>query len=125
MVSLGFSPDWFFKYGIAFELVFAIITLFVAIYSFKIYKISKEKSTALFGFAFLLFSASYVIQSILNLGILYELSSNVQILQKVSQSINLGFSALYSHMILIMAGLVILSLLCFKTRNLKLLLLLL
>ena len=124
MVSLGFCPNWFFHQSIIFELAFAIITLFVSLYSFKIYKIAKEKSAILFGMAFLLFSASYFIQSILNIGILYELSQNVDVLQQVSQVVNLGLNALYTHMIFMLLGLILIILITLKPRNIKVFLLL-
>jgi hypothetical protein len=124
MVSLGFCPNWFFHQSIIFELAFAIITLFVALYSFKIYKASREKSAILFGMAFLLFSASYFVQSILNIGILFELSQNVDILQQVSQVFNLGLNALYTHMIFMLLGLILITLISLKPRNIKIFLLL-
>ena len=125
MVSLGFSPSWFFHHSIAFELIFAVITLFVAIYSYKIYKLSKERSAQLFSLAFLAFSFSYFIQSILNIGILYKLSENIQVFQKVSESVNLGLNALFVHMLFIITGLIILTTIFFKAKRIKLFLLLL
>jgi hypothetical protein len=125
MVSLGFSPSWFFQQSIFFELAFAVITLVVALYSFKIYKLSKEKSIMLFGAAFLLFSFSYFVQSALNVGILYELSKNVDVLQKASQVVNLGLNALYTHMIFMIAGLTLITFITLKTKSPRIFLLLL
>ena len=65
MANLFLIPKWFFGYGVAFELIFAIITLAVALYSFKVYKLSNQNQPKLFGIAFLFFSISYFIQSIL------------------------------------------------------------
>ena len=125
MVSLGFCPNWFFQYSIFFELAFAIITLFVAFQSFRIYKLTKEKSPMLFGVAFLLLSLSYFIQSTLNFGILHKLSQNVDVLQNISQVINLGLNALYTHMIFTLAALVLLIFITLKTKSPKTFILLL
>ena len=125
MVSLGFCPNWFFQYSIFFELAFAIITLFVSLQSFKIYKLSKEKSPMLFGIAFLLLSFSYFIQSALNIGILYKLSQNVDVLHNISQVINLGVNALFTHMIFTIAALVLLVFITLKTKSTKTFILLL
>jgi hypothetical protein len=125
MVSLGFCPNWFFQYSIFFELAFAVITLFVALQAFKVYKLSKEKSPMLFGIAFLLLSFSYFIQSALNIGILYKLSQNVNVLHNISQVINLGMNALYTHMIFTLAALVLLVFITLKTKSPKIFILLL
>jgi len=125
MVSLGFCPNWFFQYSIMFEIAFAIITLFVALYSFRVYKLSKEKNTMLFGVAFLFLSISYFVQSALNIGILYELSKNIDILSKVSEVINLGLNALYTHIVFTIIALTILVFITLKTKSLRIFLILL
>ncbi len=125
MVSLGYCPEWFFHQSITLELVFALITFLVAIFSFKIYNLSKEKKAIWFGTGFLLFSFSYFLQSILNIGILYRLSETVDIVQKASNVMNLGLTALHIHMILMIAGLVILTHISLKEKSFRNLLLLL
>ncbi len=125
MFSLGYSPEWFFQQSIMLELVFAIITLLVALFSFKIYNLSKQRSAIWFGAGFLLFSISYFIQSMLNIGILYRLSENVQVIGEVRQIINLGLTALNLHMILMITGLVILTHISLKEKSFRNFLLLL
>ena len=125
MVSLGFAPVWFSYQSIIFELVFAIITLLVAFASFRIYHLSKEKSAAWFGSGFLLFSISYFIQLMLNIGIKYRLSENIQIISEAREIINLGLTALNLHMILMITGLVILTHINLKEKSFRNFLLLL
>jgi hypothetical protein len=125
MVSLGFAPNWFSYQSIIFELVFAIITLFVAFAAFRIYYLSKEKSAAWFGSGFLFFSISYILQSILNIGILFRLSETVDIIGKAREVINLGITAQNLHMILMITGLVIIAHISMKSKSLRNLLLLL
>ena len=86
MVNLSFIPSWFFGYGVILELAFAVITLAVSLYSFKIYRMSDQEQSRLFGISFLLFSISYFIQSALNFAILSELNEkffSIMELQKV------------------------------------------
>ncbi len=125
MVSLTFGPEWFFHQSIVFEVIFAIITLLVAFYSFKIYKLTKEKAPLLLGFGFLSFSISYIIQSFLNLGIMYKLSKTVEVFQEASKVINLGLSAQNIHILLMITGLAIISYISLKSKNPKTILLLL
>lgn len=125
MVSLGYCPEWFFHQSIGLELVFALITFLVAIFSFKIYNLSKEKKAIWFGTGFLLFSISYFVQSVLNIGILYRLSETVEVVQKASSVVSLGLTALHIHMILMITGLVILTHISLKEKSFRNFLLLL
>ena len=75
MVNVFLVPRWFYGYDIFFELIFAIITLIVSYYSYKMYKLTNESQLRLFSISFLFFSAYYFIQSFLNLGILEQINN--------------------------------------------------
>ncbi len=65
--SLYFVPAWFFNIDILLGVLFILVTSFVAGYSFKIYKVTRERNFQLFGFAFSLLSLSYLIRIMLNI----------------------------------------------------------
>ena len=59
-------PNWFLGFDILFELFFAIITLLVAYYSFKVFKLTRSRQPKLFGTAFALMSIGFFIQLSMN-----------------------------------------------------------
>jgi len=52
-------PEWFYAYSVFLQFLFAIVTAFVAYYSYRIYQISQERDARLFSFSFLFISVSY------------------------------------------------------------------
>jgi hypothetical protein len=116
MVSISFIPDWFFGNGMIFELAFAIITLAVSLYSFKIYKLSSDRHSKHFGYAFLFFSISYFIQFILNIAMLFEFNEAILNIIEFRSVITLDVFYIFTHMILFTLGLVTL---CYMVLNVK------
>jgi hypothetical protein len=117
MASLSFVPQWFFVYGLAFGLAFAIISLAVSIYSFKIYRLSGQRQSKLFGVAFLLFSISYFIQFFLNLAIVSELNESILNVLDFQQIITMNNLSIFVHMILFTLGLVTLIYMVIGVKN--------
>lgn len=116
MVVISFIPDWFFGYGMIFELAFAIITLAVSWYSFRVYKLSGERHSKHFGFAFLFFSISYFIQFILSIAMISELNETILNIIELRDILTLDVFYIFTHMILFTLGLVTL---CYMASNLK------
>ena len=115
-MSLSFVPNWFLGYGLIFELAFAVITLAVSLYSFRIYKLSGQKQSKLFGTAFLLFSLSYFIQLFINIGIIFELNE-VMTLLEFQDILTLNSLAIFSHMVFFTLGLVTLAYMILNLKN--------
>ncbi|MBS3167870.1 hypothetical protein J4216_01980 [Candidatus Woesearchaeota archaeon] len=65
MISLYTIPLWFLNYTIILGLVFTIITLLVGLYSIKIYKLSMQKQSKIFGVGFLFIAFSYFIKTLM------------------------------------------------------------
>ncbi len=96
-------PNWFYGYDIASEIFFGLVALFVALYAWKIYKMSGERSSKMFSASFMFISASYFILAFLNLFIISSLSeggfrglsfsdfSNILVLSTFSLYLNLLF----------------------------------
>ena len=119
MVHVYLTPTWFFGLDVIFAIIFAVITLIVSLYSFKIYKLSGQKSSKLFGEAFLLFSISYFIQSILNFAIISQLGENICEAVKIQSVTTLAFVGTYIHFIFFITGLVMLTFMTLKIKSQK------
>jgi len=111
MAHLFLTSNWFFLYDVIFELFFAITALIVSVYSFKVYKLSNQNQPKLFGIAFLSFSISYFIQSILNYLIISE---KAQIISNIGILNSLG---LFSHIFFFIIGLTTLAYMVLKIRS--------
>ncbi len=98
-------PNWFFGYDVFLEVLFGIITFFVAAYALKLYRLTQEREFALLGTSFSLISLSYFVWSVINLLFVKELNESVRVL--ILPEINI-FSVfwLYLHIMLFMVGLV-------------------
>src|SRR3989338_6048850 len=69
MLSSAIIPLWFVGYNIALEFLFALVSFAVSHYAFKAHRISMQRPARLFGFGFLFIGIAYVVQPLLNLGI--------------------------------------------------------
>ncbi len=119
MVNVFVVPQWFFGYDVALELLFSIITLLVALYGFKLYKLCNEKQFKYFGFAFLLIAISYFLQSIINVMIIYDLNTKLMSLMSFQFLYNLTIFEIYIHTLFFVVGLLLLTYNTFKIDNLR------
>lgn len=117
MVNLSSVSGWFFGYDALFEFAFALITLAVCLYSFKIYKISDKKSSKIFGVAFLLISISYFIQSFINASIFFELNEGFLSFIEFQNLITMNDFSLFAHMVLFSFGLITIIYMILKGKN--------
>ncbi|VVB80405.1 Uncharacterised protein [uncultured archaeon] len=119
MTHIYTIPNWFFGYDICLEVLFGIIAFFVAFYSLKIYRTTKQREFGLFGTSFILISLSYFIWSIINVFLVQELTESTKVL--ILNEINLfSVVGIYSHILLFMAGLVTLFYMTCKVEDPKL-----
>lgn len=119
MVHLPFVPEWFFGYDVLLELAFAVITLIVSFYAFKIYKLSGQRQSKLFGTAFLFISVSYFVQSFLNFLIISKLNENICATFKINSIHFFNTLGVYTHIILFGIGLVTLTYMTLRIKNVK------
>ena len=106
MADLSSVSGGFFGYDAVFELVFALITLAVAFYSFKIYKLSDQKKSRIFGIAFLFISSSYFIQSLFNTSIFFELNEKFISLIEINNLLTINILSIFLHMVFFTVGIV-------------------
>lgn len=119
MVHMYLVPQWFFGYDVLLELLFALVTLLVSIYAFKVYKLSGERQPALFGASFLLISLSYLAQCLLNFMIVSELNKDICNAMKLANIDTLNAMGIYSHMFFFISGLLLLAYMTLKTKSVK------
>ncbi len=118
------APTAFLEYDIALEFLFALVTMLVAIYAFKVYKSTSQKQIRTFGIAFSFISLAYLIQAIFSifaLATLGELACDQLALQTVILN-TLGF---FGHIVFFITGLALLVYMSFKTNKIRILWLLL
>ena len=94
MAELHFIPAWFLGFNIAFEMVFMLAAALVALYSYRIYKISSQKEIKLFGISFGLLSASYFVSSIISLFFVSALEGNILAIASYVVLLVLGYITL-------------------------------
>jgi hypothetical protein len=90
METIYVMPNWFFGVDIALELLFAILTLAIALYSFKIYKLSEQRELKFLGISFSFFSLSYLFWALNNLFLLSVLGDE-------SRELSLKDIGFYNH----------------------------
>ncbi len=121
MVNLYFIETNFLTFALIFQILFALVTLMISLISFKIFGLTGKERTGYFGIAYLLISASYGVQAFYNMIILSKLDPRVLVMlgiHPVSVFFNQG---LYFHVFLMTLGLSLLLYSTFKTRNKKIL----
>jgi hypothetical protein len=118
MGYLFVAPQWFFGYDMVLELIFAIITLLVSIYAYKVYKLSEEQPLKLFATAFLFISLSYFVQSIINFVLLAGFDDDISIFMNFQNVYLVNLFGIYLHSILFLIGLSMLAYVTMKVERL-------
>ncbi len=117
MGSLFLIPQWFFGYDVALELLFAVVTLLVSFYAFKIYKLSMDNNLKFFSLSFFLIALSYLAQAVLNFIILDRLDDTVCGMINLQSVYLLDLFGIYFHSILFLLGLIVLAYVAMKMSD--------
>lgn len=125
MVLTSLSPPWFYGYDVVLELCFTIISLAIALFALQIYKLTDQVQVKHFGISFIFISISNFTQSALNF--LTITKTDQVICSKIGiQNINIFATyGLYMQMIFLMVGLVMLTYMTFRTKQARIMWLLL
>jgi hypothetical protein len=110
------SPSWFYGYDIAFEVVFAIISLIIAVFAFRIFKASEQQFAKYLGVAFLFISASYFLQSLFNFLAISKINQNICGMIKFS-SVAFDAIGLYLHMMFFLLGIILVLYMALKFKG--------
>lgn len=117
--------SWSFKYDLVFELVFAIVSLILAAFAFKLYNITAENRSKLFGISFLLISISYFVQLIFNFLIISKIDQQICDMASLSSVNVIGYFGSYIHFLFMLAGFAVLLYMTFSIKHPEVLLFLL
>ena len=111
------SPTWFYGYDVTFEVVFAIISLIIALFAFKIYKASDQRYAKFLGISFSLISFSYFIQSAFNFFAISKLNENICGMIRLNSVALFDSIGVYLHMLFFLLGIVILVFMVLKSST--------
>lgn len=115
------TPSWFLNLQVALQSVFALVALLIAFYSYKVYSISKQRSIALFGFAFLGMGLAYAIQALLNYAVVLGVSTTDIVGSTMTANmLPLSVIAVVLHIFAMTAGLILLSYVTLQNKSFKL-----
>jgi len=117
-MNYAIVPYWFAGYNVLFELMFFVIALLVGVYALRIYQLSGQKQSKLFGISFLLISAAYFIQSILNFAASYSMAEGCN-MHSMAAMHSLSSAGIYAHMVLFITGLVTLAYMTLKIKDIR------
>ena len=120
LIALG-VPMWFTASGIISEFVFGLVTLLIAFFSYRVYKLTHQRYTGLFTLSFASISAAYFIQAALNLFIILGVNSS-DLVGVIAPAIRhnvfpLSVVAVMLHIALLIGGLAVLSYVTLKESN--------
>ncbi len=121
------TPSWFGGSSIFIVLFFALVTLLIAYYAYKMYRIAKQSSTLYFGLAFLSISISYFIQALFNFLKLKSIGSADLLFLSAKElavsTIQLSVLAMIMHVLFMVLGFALLAYVTLKERGSKIFLL--
>lgn len=107
-----FGPSWFYGLDAVFEFVAMLVTLFIAVYSFRIYLIAHEKRYFYFTLAFASIAASFAIRAVADYlaysSLLGRIPNVVSLVSNVATVPALHSFAYLMYVFLILAGFMIL-----------------
>ena len=114
-------PLWFANSGIMLEVIFALVSLMIAFYTYKIYKISKQRYIFLFGLSFFSLGIAYFLQASINFLIQQSVNSSdiISSIMPVKQIpvFQLSILAISLHILFMISGWALLSYVTLKERN--------
>lgn len=67
MIASIVGPQWFFKVDSVFQIIFALITLAITLFSYKVFRMTKERKFKYFSASFLLIALGFLTLSLSNL----------------------------------------------------------
>ena len=101
-------PPWFCGYDALVEVIFAVMTLLVGVYSYKIYKLTAHRASHLFSLGFFSIAISYIILALYNFLLLTEMNQKICAIANISNVTLFTNSQMYLHLFFYLIGLMIL-----------------
>ncbi len=118
MEILHIMPAWFLNLNLIFELLFFIFAAAIAIYSFRIYALTKQRESKIFGFAFSFLGLSHLALAIVNNLFLSIISGGLRELD-FDDIINLRNILVVAYVMFFIIGLISLVYISFKAKSIR------
>lgn len=121
--TLYYVPPWFYGWDTILQFSFGIITLIVALYAYKLYKISSQRELKLFSGAFFFISLSYLIWAVLNIFLIDFESNRVGVIEFnefrlfTDAIFDLSTLGVYAYAFFFITGVLTLAYMSFKIDN--------
>ena len=106
-----------FGIGAISEVLFAVVTLLIAFFAIKIYKLTRVDSYKLFGLGFIFIACAYLFKSLVNLFLFLEYVRPGAIASKLTDISTLFGYSIIVHIILMVLALLLLFNLVLKIKN--------
>lgn len=119
MAVLYLIPKWFFGIDIGLEILFALVTLAVSSYAFRIARLSGQKEPRFFGVGFLFIGLSYLARGVINLLLVKELSGGVVSVVEFREINLLSQWSVYLYITFFTIGLISLVYMTLKTKKIS------
>lgn len=114
-------PVWFYGMDIALDFLFAIVTLALAWFAFKVYRQMRNMPARLFALAFGCIGASFLTQSLFNTAAVAVIYGNYTFIEKLSYVTFFDSWAMNLHMVLYLLGLAVLLFMTFRNTTYRVL----
>ncbi|MBN2566492.1 hypothetical protein JXB02_00205 [Candidatus Woesearchaeota archaeon] len=117
MITFLHAPDWYVPFAAFFELVLFLVTLGIAYYSYRIWKLTSEANYLSFFASFFLIAVSFLTRVVTNIILSKDLVTfNQTVREVVVASSNLGIGYMFRS-VFVFAALMILIILALKITD--------
>jgi len=117
MILVSVALTNVFGIGAICELVFAIITLLIGIFAFRIYRLTKSDNYRAFMFSFFFIATAYLFKSLINFLIYFEQAKPIAIASKLANISTFFAYGVIVHIVLMLIALLLLVNLVMKIKN--------
>ncbi|MBN2042468.1 MAG: hypothetical protein JW754_01545 [Candidatus Aenigmarchaeota archaeon] len=112
-----FSPIWFMGIDSIFEILSAIIAIFVGFYAFKIYRSTRKKDFFYLFIAFAMLFFAFIVRSFTDLAAYSLFLESIPIITKIVQVQYVYYTGIYTYQLLTLLGYLTLAILALKIRG--------
>ncbi|MFP4656325.1 MAG: hypothetical protein ACLFNK_01985 [Candidatus Woesearchaeota archaeon] len=119
MHNIFLVPNWFLGYDIIFEIMFVLVTFMVAMFSFKVYGLTRQSKPRIFAIGFMFMSSGYLIQVILNSAFFFHIKNLAFSPQEASLVLTVYSISVYAYTYLMLIGLITLAYMSFNINKIK------
>jgi hypothetical protein len=117
MYTLYSIESSFIFYALILQVIFSLVTFFIALTAYKIFGITQNSNTRSMALAFFFICISYAVQALFNFLIFLRVQHDFLVMFGIHPLSVLNEQGLYLHMVFMSIGLAILMFNAFKTNN--------